>query len=192
MKGIQVRWPRRPWNRATLPIQRPGNTALIWLWICTLKWGVPLVVRERMWIQHDGAPSHVSVDVRNHLSAVFPGRWIGREALFHGMRGHLTFIPFIIFYGNITKVSCVWDGICGMTDIVVLVGLFNLLEDGYASPSNPVTRKYSTEMVADIHTEVRLCTFMLYPHPLTNSQGYTSLLCGCPQPFQCCISWSLD
>ena len=50
-----------------------------------------------------------------------------------------------------------------------------------ASPSNPATRKHITEMVADIHTEVRRCTVMLYPHPLTNSQGYASLQCGCPQ-----------
>ena len=39
---------------------------------------VPLAVRERIWIQHDGAPPHFSVDVRNHLNAVFPDRWIGR------------------------------------------------------------------------------------------------------------------
>ena len=32
-----------------------------------------------MWIQHDGAPPHVSVVVRNHFNAVFPGCWIGRE-----------------------------------------------------------------------------------------------------------------
>ena len=61
-----------------------------------------------------------------------------------------------------------------------------------ASPSNPASRKYSIKMVADIHTEVRRCTVMLYPHPLTNSQGYASLQCAYSQPFQCCISWSLD
>ena len=59
------------------------------------------------------------------------------------------------------------------------------------SPSNPAIRKYNIEMVADIHTEVRRCTIMLYPHPLTNSQGYSSLQCAFPQPSQCCISWSL-
>ena len=52
-------------------------------------------------LQHDDAPSHFSVDVRNHLNAVFPGCWIGREALFHGLRSHLTRIPLIIFYGAI-------------------------------------------------------------------------------------------
>ena len=40
-----------------------------------------MAIRERMWIQHDGAPLHFSVDVRNHLNAVFPGRWIGRGGL---------------------------------------------------------------------------------------------------------------
>ena len=57
--------------------------------------------------------------------------------------------------------------------------------------SNPAIRKYSIEMVADVHTEVRRCTVMLYPHPLANSQGYASLQCAYPQPSQCCISWSL-
>ena len=32
---------------------------------------------------------------------------------------------------------------------------------------------------------------MLYPHPLTNSQGNSFLQYGCPQPSQCCISWSV-
>ena len=32
-----------------------------------------------MWIQHVGAPPHTSsADVRNHLNAVFSGRWFGR------------------------------------------------------------------------------------------------------------------
>ena len=44
-----------------------------------------------------------------------------------------------------------------------------------ASPSGPATRKYSIEMVADIHFEVRRCTVLLYPHPLTNSQGSAAL-----------------
>ena len=61
-----------------------------------------------------------------------------------------------------------------------------------ASPSNPAIRKYSIEMFADIHTEVRRCTVMLYSHPLANSQGYASLQCEYPQPSQCCIFWSLD
>ena len=37
-----------------------------------------MAVRERIWIQHDGAPPDFGVDVRNHLNAVFPGRRIGR------------------------------------------------------------------------------------------------------------------
>lgn len=39
---------------------------------------VPLNVRQDMWFLHDGAPPHFSVEVRNHLNEVFPGRWIGR------------------------------------------------------------------------------------------------------------------
>ena len=38
-----------------------------------------MAVRERMWIQHDGAQPTCSVDVRNHLNAVFTGGWIGRR-----------------------------------------------------------------------------------------------------------------
>ncbi|GFX04256.1 uncharacterized protein TNCV_3974051 [Trichonephila clavipes] len=31
-----------------------------------------------MWFQHDGAPSHFSVDVRSALDTAYTGRWIGR------------------------------------------------------------------------------------------------------------------
>ena len=37
---------------------------------------------------------------------------------------------------------------------------------------SPPWRKYSIEMVANIHTGMRRCTVMLNPHPNTNSQGY--------------------
>ena len=39
---------------------------------------VPLQVRERFWFQHDGAPPHFDLDVREYLNNVFPNRWIGR------------------------------------------------------------------------------------------------------------------
>lgn len=35
-------------------------------------------LRQEMWLQNDGCPAHYAVEVRNHLNAVFPGRWIGR------------------------------------------------------------------------------------------------------------------
>ncbi|GBN38054.1 hypothetical protein AVEN_196045-1 [Araneus ventricosus] len=31
-----------------------------------------------MWFQHDGAPAHFSIDVRNYLNDTFGARWIGR------------------------------------------------------------------------------------------------------------------
>ena len=39
---------------------------------------VPLQVRQRLWFQHDGAPVHFALDVREYLNNVFPNRWIGR------------------------------------------------------------------------------------------------------------------
>lgn len=39
---------------------------------------VPLAVYPRMWFQHDGAPPHFSVQVRQYLNQAFPRRWIGR------------------------------------------------------------------------------------------------------------------
>ena len=36
----------------------------------------PLQVRQRLWFQHDGAPTHFALDVRKYLN-VFPNRWIG-------------------------------------------------------------------------------------------------------------------
>ena len=74
MKGIQIRWSRRPWNRAS-----PSNPGIRKYSIeMGVDMHISLAVRERMRIQHDGAPRHFSVDVRNHLNAVFPDRWIWR------------------------------------------------------------------------------------------------------------------
>lgn len=41
---------------------------------------VPLETRLNMWFLHDGAPPHISVEVRRHLNQTFPDRWIGRYA----------------------------------------------------------------------------------------------------------------
>lgn len=39
---------------------------------------VPLNIRQNMWFQHDGAPAHSTLAVRNFLNNTYPGRWIGR------------------------------------------------------------------------------------------------------------------
>lgn len=39
---------------------------------------VPLNIRQKMWILHDGAPVHYNFLVNEHLNDSFPGRWIGR------------------------------------------------------------------------------------------------------------------
>ena len=38
----------------------------------------PLMVRNQMYFQHDGAPPHYSRLVREYLHASFPNRWLGR------------------------------------------------------------------------------------------------------------------
>lgn len=46
------------------------------------KWVVPQLrdrgLLENVWLQHDGAPAHFALSVRNVLNQHFPGRWIGR------------------------------------------------------------------------------------------------------------------
>lgn len=39
---------------------------------------VPIVIRDRMWLLHDGAPAHFSVEARNYLNRRFNNRWVGR------------------------------------------------------------------------------------------------------------------
>ena len=39
---------------------------------------VPLTTRIAMYFQHDGAPSHYTRHVMQHLNDTFPNRWIGR------------------------------------------------------------------------------------------------------------------
>ncbi|GFV72290.1 uncharacterized protein LOC103512048 [Trichonephila clavipes] len=38
---------------------------------------VPMLIRQSIRFQHDGATAHFSIDVRAHLQTTFPGGWIG-------------------------------------------------------------------------------------------------------------------
>ena len=46
------------------------------------KWFIPklieLGIKNRVWLQQDGAPAHFALPVRALLNAKFPDRWIGR------------------------------------------------------------------------------------------------------------------
>jgi len=39
---------------------------------------IPVATRIAMYFQHDGAPSHYTRHVMQHLNDTFPNRWIGR------------------------------------------------------------------------------------------------------------------
>jgi hypothetical protein len=39
---------------------------------------IPLVIRSQMYFQHDGAPPHYTIRVREFLNESFPNRWLGR------------------------------------------------------------------------------------------------------------------
>ena len=40
---------------------------------------VPLITRNRMWFQQDGAPAHFSRNVTEHLNVTFEEKWVGRN-----------------------------------------------------------------------------------------------------------------
>ena len=40
---------------------------------------IPPNIRQRMWMQLDGAPAHFDRRVRNELDRQYPNRWIGRR-----------------------------------------------------------------------------------------------------------------
>lgn len=67
-----------------LPKRLDGNAYLNFLQnvlLPDLLEDVPLVLRERMWFMHDGAPPHFCVAVRQFLNERFNNKWIGRGAL---------------------------------------------------------------------------------------------------------------
>lgn len=63
-----------------LPAHLNGQIYLIFLQevLPELLENVALGIRRQMWLQHDGAPAHFAVNVRNHLNNAFPNSWIGR------------------------------------------------------------------------------------------------------------------
>ena len=62
---------RRSYDRTKLP-------RLSAKWITKQLEDVPLSTRIAMYCQHDGAPSHYTRHVMQHLNDTFPNRWIGR------------------------------------------------------------------------------------------------------------------
>lgn len=63
-----------------LPNRMTGANYLLFLQntLPELLENVSLNVRQQAWFQHDGAPPHYALNVREHLNQVFEDRWIGR------------------------------------------------------------------------------------------------------------------
>ena len=78
---LLARGPWRVWRRIVLHklLKMLGNYIIFIRDILPEMFeNVPLQVRQRLWFQHDGAPTHFVLDVREYLHNVFPNRWIGR------------------------------------------------------------------------------------------------------------------
>ena len=81
-----ARGPWRVWHRMVLQklLKMLGNYIVFIRDILPeMLENVPLQVRQRLWFQHDGAPAHFALDVREYLNNVFPNRWIGRGGPVH-------------------------------------------------------------------------------------------------------------
>jgi hypothetical protein len=63
-----------------LPARLTGNDYLQFLReeLPVMLEDVSLTVRKKMWFQHDGAPAHYSLRVRQFLTESYPQWWIGR------------------------------------------------------------------------------------------------------------------
>lgn len=62
--------------------------------------GLDLETRRNLrWFQHDGAPSHYQLQVREHLNQLFPNSWIGRNGpvLWSPRSPDLSILDFFLF-----------------------------------------------------------------------------------------------
>ena len=69
----------------------------------------PQNVRERIVLQHDGAPAHFSRQVQNWLNREFPDHWIGRGSNFGWPPRSPDFNPLDFFYWGHLK-TLVYEG----------------------------------------------------------------------------------
>jgi hypothetical protein len=60
---------------------------------------VPLLTRQEMWLQQDGAPPHFGRQVTAFFNQHFADRWIGRGGPGVGQRGHQIFRLWTTFSG---------------------------------------------------------------------------------------------
>lgn len=63
-----------------LPDRLTGEKYLVFLErvLPSLLRAVPSITQTQMWFMHDGAPAHITANVRHFLDARYPQRWIGR------------------------------------------------------------------------------------------------------------------
>lgn len=61
---------------------------------------VPLTLRRDMWMQQDGAPPHSTLQARNILNEMFPGKWIGRGGPIHWPARSPDITKLDFFYGD--------------------------------------------------------------------------------------------
>ncbi|GFW59741.1 DUF4817 domain-containing protein [Trichonephila clavipes] len=71
---------------------------------------VPLHIFQDMWFQHDGAPAHNTIVVRDYLNQIFGARWIARGGPIACPPRSLDLSPLDFFGGH--ELSCV-RGSCG-------------------------------------------------------------------------------
>ena len=64
---------------------------------------MPLTAKQRLWFQHGGTSSHCGEDVRQCLSATYPGRWIGRGGQYHGFGRRIYLRPAFYVLGHLKE-----------------------------------------------------------------------------------------
>ncbi|GBM50373.1 hypothetical protein AVEN_272454-1 [Araneus ventricosus] len=68
-------------------------------------YNVPVSVRNVTWFQHDWAPIHFCIKVRNHLNALFDPRWVGRGGPVAWSAVHPIYEVSTFSYGNTSRQS---------------------------------------------------------------------------------------
>ncbi|GFV38744.1 hypothetical protein TNCV_466671 [Trichonephila clavipes] len=99
------------------PDERGSQTnAVIWSTVAALRTSARIQISHRLgrikavvpatvhhqnaWFTPHGPPAHFSIEVRNHLRASYPERWIGRGSLLFGLHASRTSIHRILLLGQ--------------------------------------------------------------------------------------------
>ncbi|GFX55232.1 uncharacterized protein TNCV_1156891 [Trichonephila clavipes] len=127
---------------------------------------VPAIVNQNVWFMHDDVPTHISIEVRNHLHSTYPGGWIVRGGSVAWPPHSTDLNPLDPFESKIVCVKLIAKASLPNHKICEIVSKFYKKDNKYKSNLNGYVNKQNCRIWSEANPQVYVET-PLHPEKLT-------------------------